>query len=119
MKKEQWALISQLCSLEFQTLKSFISRDLQKVSDNNSKVFETPKGLPPIHDHDNVIYFIPGSFPPNIRPYRYPYVQKSEIERMVAEMLEVSIIQHSQSYFLAPVVFGAQGGWIMVHVSRL
>ena len=72
--------------------------------DNHSKVFETPKGLPPIHDHDHAIHFIPGSVPPNIRPYRYTYVQKSEIERMIVEMLEVGIIQPSQSSFSAPVV---------------
>ena len=67
--------------------------------DDHSKVFETPKGLPPMCDHDHAIHLIPGSVPPNIKPYRYPYVQKSEIERMVAEMLEAGIIQPSQSSF--------------------
>ena len=67
-------------------------------------MFETPKGIPPIRDHDNDIHLIPGSFPPNITPYRYPYVQKSEIEHMIAEMLEAGIIQPIQSYFSAPVV---------------
>ena len=72
----------------------------KKVLDNHSKVFETPKGLPPIHDHDHAIHLILGSVPPNIRLYRYPYAQNSEIECMVAEMLEASIIQE---------------GWIMLH----
>ena len=84
LKKEQRGIIAQLCSLEVPTSKSSISPDLQKVLDNHSKVFNTPKGLPPICDHDHVIKLIPGSVPPNIRPYRYPYVQKSEIECMVA-----------------------------------
>jgi len=92
LKKEQRGVIAQLCSLEVPTLKSSISPDLQKVLDNHSKVFETPKGLPPIRDHDNVIHLIPGSVPPNIMPYRYPYSQRSEIERMVAEILGVGII---------------------------
>ena len=104
LKKEKRGVIAQLCSLEVPTSKSSISPDLQKVLDNHSKVFETPKCLPPIHDHDNAIHLIPGSVPPNIRPYRYPCVQKSEIERMIAEMLEASIIQPSQSYFSTPVV---------------
>ena len=78
-------------------------------------MFETPKGLPPIRDHDHAIHLIPGSVPPNTRPYRYPYVQKSEIERMIAEMLEAGIIQPSQSSFSAPVVLvhKKDGSWRM------
>ena len=78
-------------------------------------MFETPKGLPPIRDHDHTIHLIPGSVPPNIRPYRYPYVQKSEIERMISEMLEAGIIQPSQSSFSALVVsvHKKYGSWHM------
>ena len=64
LKKEQRGVIAQLCSLEVPTSKSSISTDLQKVLDNHSKVFETPKGLPPIHDHDHALHMIPGSVPP-------------------------------------------------------
>jgi len=85
LKKEQRGVIAQLCSLDVSTSKSSISPNIQKVLDNHSKVFETPKGLPPIRDHDHAIHLIPGSVPPNIRLYRYPYAQKSEIEHMVAE----------------------------------
>jgi len=83
--------------------------------DNHSKVFETPKGLPPIRDHDHAIHLIPGSVPPNIRPYKYPYAKKSEIEYMVAEMLEAGIIQHNQSSFFALVVLVQKndGSWHM------
>ena len=63
-----------------------------------------PKGLPPARTHDHTIHLQPGSVPPNIRPYRYPYAQKSEIERLVAEMLEEEIIQPSQSAYSTPVV---------------
>ena len=84
LKKEQWHIIAQLCSLEVPTSKSSISADLQKFMDNHSKFFEAPKGLPPIHDHDHAIHLIPRSFFRKIRPYRYPYVQTSEIEHMIA-----------------------------------
>eukprot|EP00253_Pinus_taeda_P003916 PITA_03916 len=101
--------------LEVPTSKSSISPDLQKVLDNHSKVFETPKGLPPICDHDHAIHLIPGSVPPNIKPYIYPYAQKSEIEWMAAEMLEACIIQPSQSSFFAPAVLvhKKDGSWHM------
>ena len=69
LKKEQLSVIAQLCSLEVPTSKSSISLDLQKDLDNHSKVFENPKGLPPIHDHDHAIHLIPVSVPPKIRPY--------------------------------------------------
>eukprot|EP00253_Pinus_taeda_P008252 PITA_08252 len=115
LKKEQKGVISQLFLIDVSTSKSSIAPDLQKVLDNHSKVFETPKGLPPIRDHDHAIHLIPGSVPPNIRAYRYPCAQKSEIERMVAEMLEASIIKPSESSFSALVVLvhKKDGSWHM------
>ena len=115
LKKEQRGVIAQLCSVEVPTSKSYISTDLEKFLDNHSKVFETLKGLPPIFCNDHVIHLILGIFPPNIRPYRYPYVQKSEIEHMIAELLEVGLIQPSQSSFSAPVVLvhKKDGSWRM------
>ena len=115
LKKGHRGNIVKLCSLDGQTSKSTILLDLQKVIDNHSKVFETPKGLPPIRDHDHAIHLIPGSVPSNIRPYRYPYVQKRKIERVIAEMLEAGIIQPSQSSFSAPVVLvhKKDGSWRM------
>ena len=74
LKKGHHGVIAQLCSIEMHTPQSAISPYLQKVIDKHSKVFEDiPKGLPPIRDHDHAIHLIPGSVPPNIRPYRYPY----------------------------------------------
>ena len=115
LNKKQRGVIAQLCSLDVQTSKLAISPDLQKVLDKYSKVFDTPKGLRPTRDHDHVINLILGSVPPNIRPYRYPYAQKSEIERMVVEILEAGIIQPSQSFFSAPVVMvlKKEGAWHM------
>eukprot|EP00253_Pinus_taeda_P034749 PITA_34749 len=95
LKKEKRGVIAQLCWLDVSTSESSIFPDLKKALDNHSKVFETPKGLPPMHDYDHAIHLIPGSVPPNIRLYKYPYVQKSEIECMVVEMLEAGIIQSS------------------------
>jgi hypothetical protein len=58
--------------------------DLQIIINNHSKVFsEIPKGIPPTQNHDHAIHLQPGSVPPKIIPYRYPYAQKSEIEHMI------------------------------------
>jgi len=104
LKKGKRGVIAQLCSLDVQISKSSISLDIQRVLDNHSKVFETLKGLPPIHDHDHDIHMIRGSFPPNIRPSKYLDVQKSEIECIVVEVLDAGIIQPSKSCFSSLVV---------------
>jgi hypothetical protein len=116
LKKEHQGVIVQLCSLDVQTSKPSIPLNLQGIIDKQSKVFEyIPKGIPPTHDHDHAIHLIPGSVPPNIRPYRYPYAQTSEIECMVEEMLEDNIIIPSQSSYSAPMVMvlKKEGSWHM------
>ena len=96
LRKGNQGVIAQLCSLDVQTYTSYISLDLQKVIHKHSKVFEdVPKGLPPPRDQDHAINLIPIIFPPNIRPYRYPYFQKREIECLAEEMLDVGIIMPS------------------------
>ena len=71
-------VISKLSPLDIQISKPSISLDIQRVIDKHSKVFEyIPKGLPPTRYHDHAIHLIPQSVPPNIRPCRYPYGQKS------------------------------------------
>ena len=79
LKRGHQGIVAQLCSLDVKNSKFPISPDLQRVINKHSKVFEDiPKGITLIHNFDHAI---PGSVPPNIRPYRYPYSQKSEIER--------------------------------------
>ena len=80
LKKVHQGIVAQLCSLDVQTSKFPISPDLQRVISKHSKVFEDiPKGLPPIQDFDHAIHLIPGSVPPNIRPYEYPLAKRVKL----------------------------------------
>ena len=53
-----------------------------------SKVFAVPTGLPPIRGHEHSINLKEGTLLVRERPYRYPHFQKSEIEKIVNELLE-------------------------------
>ena len=57
-----------------------------------SDVFEPPKGLPPSRNHEHCITLVDGAKPFKLKPYRFPYSQKAEIERMVSEMLKEGVI---------------------------
>ena len=49
------------------------------------------------------------------RPYRYPFYQKNEIEKIVRELLSVGLIKNSTSPFASPVLLvrKADGSWRM------
>ncbi|KAA8537022.1 hypothetical protein F0562_029500 [Nyssa sinensis] len=53
---------------------------VQGILDQFQTVFEEPSGLPPPRSHDHKITFLPSSNPTCVRPYRYLYYQKEEIE---------------------------------------
>ena len=72
-----------------------------------------PKGLPPIRGREHAIVLKKGIDPINVHPYRYPQIQKEEIERLVAKMLAAGIIQHNCSSFssLMILVKKKDGSW--------
>ena len=77
---------------------------LKSVIKQFEEVFSLQQGLPPVHGNEHKITLKEGSSSISVRPYRYSYFQKSEIEKLVAEMLEVEIIQVSTSSFSSPVL---------------
>ncbi|KAL5564770.1 hypothetical protein UlMin_027934 [Ulmus minor] len=80
--------------------------------DSFAEVFGQP-GLPPQCAQDHKIVLQAGAAPPNIRPYRYPQIQKGEIEKLVSEMLLSGIIRPSTSPYSSPVLLVKKkdGSW--------
>jgi hypothetical protein len=76
-------------------------------------IFKEPQGLPPPRACDHRIHLLPGSAPVAVRPYRYPQLQKDELERQCALMLAAGIIRISTSPFSAPVLLvrKSDGTW--------
>jgi len=78
-----------------------------------SSVFAALTGLPPQRTHDHQIPLQPQIGPISVRPYRYLYYQKTEIERMVQELLQVGLIRPSNSSFSSPILLVKKpdGAW--------
>jgi hypothetical protein len=76
---------------------------LQALLAEFESVFTTPQGLPPQRSRDNQI-ILTDSTPVSVRPYRYPFFQKTEIEKLVTDLLASGVIQPSINPFLSPVL---------------
>jgi hypothetical protein len=115
LKKGHSGVIAQLHAIQATEIPP-VPQDLQALLSKHQTVFSTPQGLPPscgVHDHS--IPLVPGSLPPNIRPYRHPFAQKNEIEKMVQELLTAGIIRPSTSPYssLIVMVLKKEGSWRM------
>ena len=86
---------------------------IQTVLEKYEIVFQMPQEIPPQCSRDHAITLKEGTAPISVRPYRYPYVQKQEIEKLVGEMLVAGIICPSFSPFLSPILLVKKkdGSW--------
>lgn len=66
--------------------------DVTQVLEEFQGVFNEPKGLPPSRNHDHQIVLKEGTQPTVNRLYQYPYYQKTEIEKIVAELLKLGVV---------------------------
>lgn len=72
---------------------SQLSALLQEYAD----ILAEPKSSPPHRVHDHQIILEEGTSPVNVRPYKYPTLQKDVIENIVKEMLETGGVRPSNS----------------------
>jgi hypothetical protein len=104
LKKGYFGIIAQLHAKQATETPSML-HDLQSILCKHQVVFSTPQGLFPsrgVHGHS--IPLVPGSPPPNIRPYCHPFSKKNEIEKIVQDLLIEGVIFPSTSPYSSPVV---------------
>jgi hypothetical protein len=114
-RKGHSGIVAQLHSIQVIVTPS-IHPDLQYILSQHQVVFQTPQGLPPFRGvHYHSIPLVPNSIPPNVLPYRQPFSQKNEIENIVQEFLEVSVIRPSTNPYssLVVMVLKKEGTWCM------
>jgi hypothetical protein len=89
------------------------SPDLQLLLEKFQDIFAEPQGLPPMRSHDHKIPLIQGSSPVNVRPYRFPYYQKNEIEKIVLDLLNSGVVRANTSPYSSPVLLVKKhdGSW--------
>ena len=114
LKKSSHGVIAQLHFIQMQpTTVSTTPLDLQQILDQYACVFAEPVRLPPSQPEDHRISLLPGSVHPNIRPYRYPFHHKTEIEMLVRDLLKQGVIFPSTSSFSSSVLLVRKkdGSW--------
>ncbi|KAB2608149.1 hypothetical protein D8674_011317 [Pyrus ussuriensis x Pyrus communis] len=92
-------------------------QELQALLGEFEAIFELPTKLPPSRSLDHSIPLVPGAKPPNLRPYHYGPLQKTEIEKAVQELLEAGFIRASHSPFSFPVLTSWQHH--LVHLKEV
>jgi len=113
LRRVEEGLILQIWELG--SVQNKIPEQIEKLLLEFMEVFQEPKGIPPSRSYDHSIVLKEGTSPISVRPYRYPYYQKSEIEKLIKELLVMGTIRPNQSPFSSPVLLvrKADGSWRM------
>lgn len=116
LQGEQVYFLIQVSTVEKQEENKETTKRVSKLLEEYEDVFSIPVQLPPKRRQDHHIPIKEGSKPVNANPYRCPYFQKEEIEKIIKEMLSNGIIRHSTSPFASPVLLVKKkdNSWRMV-----
>lgn len=97
-------------------------QDIIPLLNEYSHTFDIPKGLSPKRNMDHKIPIKPNVNPIKQHAYRYPLIQRREIEKLVPEMLQSRVIRPSSSPYSSPVLLVKKndGSWrFCVDYSKL
>jgi hypothetical protein len=92
-------LLLQIMSCDLAAVQAPVSTSMQALLEEFPQVFEEPKELPPKRSHEHQIVLKEGVPPHCQRPYRYPYYQKTKIEKIVKDLFDSCCVRPSQSPF--------------------
>jgi hypothetical protein len=107
IQKGETAYMIQFHQMEIQDSEQYDSRveEVQEILQKHKKVFQyLPMELPLERRIEHIIEVNPGSSPIKVRPYRYPHHHKTEIERLVQDLLNCGVITKNISPYATPVV---------------
>ena len=113
IQEESQALLVHICSILDSLPQGEVDETIMEALSPYMEIFEAPTELPPFREFDHRISLAPGTPPVNVRPYRYPHYQKSEIEQIVKELLKSGVVRPSTSPFSSPVLLVKKkdGSW--------
>ncbi|KAL4309278.1 hypothetical protein GQ457_01G012100 [Hibiscus cannabinus] len=113
LAEKEIGLMGEIYLLHTEGVESEVRAELLPILDKFQDVFSTSKEMPPERNQDHAIVLKEGTQPVNLRPYRFPHHQKTEVERQISEMLAASIIRTSTSPFASPclLVKKKDGSW--------
>lgn len=105
-KVTQFKLYSMHCNITPSSLLPSLhpQPDIAKILQSYSSVFDEPKSLPPNRPFDHHIPLEPNAKPVNVRSYRFPHFQKTEIEKQEQQILESGIVRPSTSPYSSLVL---------------
>ena len=88
---------------------------MQRILQKYQAIFQEPQALPPRREIEHAINLKQGIELVNVRPYKYAYHHKDEIEKQVKELLQAGAIKQSVSPFSSPVILVKKkdGSWRM------
>ncbi|XP_068651577.1 uncharacterized protein [Aristolochia californica] len=92
------------CTLQNLQVTTSDSSNLQSLISEFGDLFREPQSPPPIRTCDHLLQLKLGTKPVIVRPYRYPHIQKDEIEKQCQQILEQDLIQSKRSSFASSVL---------------